>query len=63
MLSWLTENPGTIAVSLLLILIVVVIIIKLINDKKRGVSACGGNCASCGMYGNCGTRSGQDGKL
>ena len=49
MIAWITENLGTILISLVLILIVTAIIIKLIRDRKNGISSCGGNCAHCGM--------------
>ncbi|MBO4394924.1 MAG: FeoB-associated Cys-rich membrane protein [Eubacterium sp.] len=47
MISWITENIGTIIITLLLILLVVVIIRSMVNHKKRGISSCGGNCAGC----------------
>ena len=49
MISWLVSKLGTIIISILLIIMVVFIIRKLINDKKRGISSCGGNCAHCNM--------------
>ena len=49
MISWLVSNLGTIIISILLIIMVVFIVRKLINDKKRGISSCGGNCAHCNM--------------
>ncbi len=33
--------------------IVALIIIKLIKDKKKGKSTCGGNCGHCPMGGSC----------
>jgi hypothetical protein len=53
MLAWITANLGNIAVTLLLIAIVTAVIIKLIKDKKNGISSCGGNCAHCGMCAAC----------
>lgn len=53
MLAWLSENSGTIIVSLILIGIVVAIIAKLVKDKKRGKSICGNSCESCGMKDSC----------
>ena len=47
MISWIMGNIGTIIITLLLILLVTVIIRSMINDKKRGISSCGGNCAHC----------------
>ncbi len=53
MLSWLWANIGTVLITLLLIAIVAGIAVKLRKDKKKGVSACGGNCAHCAMHGAC----------
>ncbi|MBP5306088.1 MAG: FeoB-associated Cys-rich membrane protein [Lachnospiraceae bacterium] len=49
MIALISENLGTIVVSLILILAVVLIIRSMINDKKQGKSSCGGNCAGCKM--------------
>ena len=49
MISWLANNLGTIVISIILIVMVVFIIRKLINDKRQGISSCGGNCAHCNM--------------
>ena len=49
MILWITENIGTIVVSLILILIVTGAILTMIRDKKQGRSCCGGNCSKCGM--------------
>lgn len=46
MISFLTDNIGTILVSLVLILIVVLVIRQMIKDKKSG-KVCNGNCGSC----------------
>ena len=50
MLAWITENIGTILISAVLLLVVVLIIR---NDKKKGKSSCGCNCAHCAMSGSC----------
>ncbi|MCR4657749.1 MAG: FeoB-associated Cys-rich membrane protein [Lachnospiraceae bacterium] len=47
MIIWLTENLGTILISIVLIALVTAIIRSMIRDKKMGKRACGGNCASC----------------
>lgn len=49
----ITENMGTILITLLLVLMVAGIIHTLIKDKKQGKSSCGGNCAHCGMCKAC----------
>jgi hypothetical protein len=53
MILWLSENSGTIIVSLILIGIVAAIVAKLVKDKKRGKSICGNSCESCGMKDSC----------
>lgn len=55
MMAWITENMGTVLITLFLIVIVMGSIRTLIKDKKQGRSACGGNCAHCGMH--CGSTS------
>jgi hypothetical protein len=53
MLAWLTENIGTIVVSLILIAVVSLIVVRLIKDKKQGKSSCGCGCENCAMHGKC----------
>ena len=53
MFTWIAANLGTIIVSLLLIIAVAAIVRKLINDKKHGISSCGGKCAHCNMCASC----------
>ena len=55
MLSWLTENLGTIIVSLILIAVVALIIVKMAKDRKNGKStgSCGCGCEHCAMHGKC----------
>ena len=50
---WLSENIGTIIVSLVLILIIGMIIRGLIRDKKQGKSSCGNQCSHCPMSASC----------
>lgn len=50
---WLSENIGTIAVSLVLVLIVALIIRGMIRDKKQGRSSCGCKCSHCPMGASC----------
>ena len=47
MAEWLSQNLGTILITIILVLIVTGIVMKLIRDKKQGKSSCGGNCAHC----------------
>ena len=53
MASWLTQNIGTILISLLLALIVGGIVYSMIKDKRKGRSSCGCGCANCAMAGKC----------
>lgn len=55
MLAWITENLGTIVVSLVLILLVAGAIRTIRKEKKHGRSCCGGNCAHCGACSACKT--------
>lgn len=57
MLSTITENISTIIVSIILCLIILCIIKKMINDKKKGISSCGGNCGGCALKGSCHTNN------
>lgn len=58
-LSWLAANAGTILVCALLLAMIAGLIYKLIRDKKRGKSCCGG-CSGCAMQGACHPASPKD---
>ena len=47
MLTWLSQNIGTIIVLLVVVLIVAAIVKSMRRDKKNGKSSCGRNCAAC----------------
>ena len=53
MFQWISENTGTVIVSIVLIALVTGIIIRLRKDKKQGKTSCGGNCSCCPMSGSC----------
>ena len=53
MITWITQNIGTILVILILASAVTAIIIKMVRDKQQGKSSCGHNCAHCAMAGTC----------
>ncbi len=53
MILWLTQNIGTILITLFIAIIVTLIILSMIRDKKQGRSSCGGNCAHCKMCASC----------
>lgn len=46
-MEFLSENAGTIIVTLILATIVVSIIMKLNKDKKSGKCVCGKDCGCC----------------
>lgn len=48
MLGWLSQNLGTVLITVGLILIVGSILHKMRKDKKAGKSSCGCDCAHCG---------------
>ena len=53
MLAWLSENFATILICLVLAAMGAAIVVKLVKDKKKGKSTCGGNCGCCPMGGSC----------
>ena len=53
MITWLSENLGTIIISLVLLAIVTGILLSIWRDKKKGKSSCGCNCGHCAMSGTC----------
>ena len=53
MLAWLAENFATILMWLVLAAMVAASGVKLVKDKKKGKSTCGGNCGCCPMGGSC----------
>lgn len=53
MLTWFTNNIGTILICAVLIAVVAAIIVGMRQDKKQGKSSCGCNCAHCAMSGTC----------
>ncbi len=53
MLTFITQNAGTIIVGLIVLALVVLIIRSMIADKKAGKSSCGGNCGCCGNGAAC----------
>lgn len=47
MLTFITENIGTIIVFLIVVAVVAAVVAKLVKDKKRGKAICGGDCSKC----------------
>ncbi|MBO4748285.1 MAG: FeoB-associated Cys-rich membrane protein [Clostridiales bacterium] len=59
-MAWLTDNLGTIIISLILLVVVGLVIYKMISDKRKGKSSCGCNCGSCPSSSICHSRKSQD---
>ena len=53
MLTWISENIGSLLICAVLVLIVVGIIVKFIKDRRKGKSSCGCNCSHGAMAGTC----------
>jgi len=53
MFQWISDNAGTILVSIVLAAAAAGIVIRLRKEKKQGKSSCGGNCGCCPMSGSC----------
>ncbi len=53
MITWLAENIGTIVAALAVIAVVCIAVAVIMNDRKKGKSSCGNNCAHCAMAGKC----------
>ncbi|MBR5417052.1 MAG: FeoB-associated Cys-rich membrane protein [Clostridiales bacterium] len=60
-MAWLTDNLGTIIISLILLVVVGLVIYKMISDKRKGKSSCGCNCGSCPSSSICHLRQPSDG--
>lgn len=53
MLDFIVDNLGTILITVVLVTILAAIVVKLVRDKRKGKSSCGGNCARCALGGSC----------
>lgn len=53
MLDFIVDNLGTILITVVLVTILAAIVVKLVRDKRKGKSSCGGNCAHCALGGSC----------
>ena len=53
MLNFITQNWGTLLISVVLIVLVALIVFKMRRDKKRGKSSCGCGCDNCPSSGMC----------
>ena len=43
-------NPGTFVVLLVLVLVVSLALVKIVRDRKRGKTSCGGDCSACALH-------------
>ena len=53
MLAWLSANLSTIIISAIWLAIGIAISVYLINQKRKGKSACGCGCENCALRGGC----------
>ena len=53
MLDFIVDNLGTILITVVLVTILASIVVKLVRDKRKGKSSCGGNCAHCALGCSC----------
>lgn len=53
MLSFITDNLGTIIVCAVVLSAVTGIIIYMVRQKKKGKTSCGCNCAGCALKDSC----------
>ena len=52
-IKFFTANIGTIAVLLVLFAVLALIAVRIIRNKKKGVSSCGCGCSTCPYSGKC----------
>ena len=63
MLSWLTENLGSLIIGLVLLAIVAAIVAGRVRKCKMSSGGCSCGCSGCPMSGSChGGGTGCDGK-
>lgn len=53
MIDFIVNNIGSIVVGALVVAMVAAITAKLVSDKKKGKSSCGGGCKCCPNAGLC----------
>ncbi|MGN1058928.1 MAG: FeoB-associated Cys-rich membrane protein [Clostridia bacterium] len=53
MLRWLWNNIATVLICAVLLAAVAAIVATMIQNRKRGKSACGCGCADCALKGSC----------
>ena len=60
MIDFIVNNIGSIIVGLAVLALLLLLTWKLISDKKKGKSSCGGACTSCPNAGLCHGSCGRD---
>ena len=53
MLTFLSEQLGTILAALVLLGLVCAVVVTMVRNRKKGKSTCGCGCSSCAMEGRC----------
>lgn len=53
MLEFLSAHVADLVIGAVIVAVVALVSIKMIRDKKKHVSSCGGSCADCPMHGKC----------
>lgn len=53
MLTWLSQNLGTIVAVGVIVVVAVAIVIARVRAKRQGKSGCGCGCEGCAMRDNC----------
>jgi hypothetical protein len=52
-IEFLKQNVGTIAVLAILATVITLIAVRIVRNKRRGVSSCGCGCSDCPYSGKC----------
>lgn len=53
LMTWLTNNIGTVITFIILAAVIALIILRIKKDKAAGKSSCGCNCRNCALHGKC----------
>ena len=53
MLSFMSQNWGTMVIGAVVFAVVVLIVVNLVRDRKRGKPSCGCGCSDCPSAGIC----------
>lgn len=53
MFSFIVQNIATIIVLAILVAAVTIVMVVIVNNRKKGKSPCGGECAGCPISASC----------